>query len=319
MAALAALAAAGVFGLVLLVLRARAYAAEAERRWPAIGRFVEVEGVRLHLIERGAEAAPTLFFLHGANANAREFLPLAERLEPEHRALLLDRPGYGHSGRPRGAEHIETQARYAARALELAGAGPAILVCHSLGCGVGLRLALERPALVRGMVLIAPASHPYPGPNAWWTRLAANPLVGPLFAGLVVPSLAPLAAGAAIANTFRPAPAPKDYFAEAGVGLAFRPSAFRASAREVVATKKEYQQQAPRYGEIEAPAIILTSDKDRVVSPRRHARALAEGLQAAELVMLPNAGHMPHRTRPDAVILAIRRVAQIEAARAALM
>ncbi|MBL8549347.1 MAG: alpha/beta fold hydrolase [Hyphomonadaceae bacterium] len=310
----AALAAAGV---LWLFLNARSYVARAEARWPPIGRFIEADGLKLHIVERGAEGAPALLFLHGANANAREFLPLAEELAADHRVLVIDRPGYGYSGMRRGAQKIAAQAQVAARALESIADAPAIVVCHSLGAGVGLRLALDHPQLVRGLVLIAPASHPYPGGNAWWTKLAANLITGPLF-NPIVAAVGPAASRGAIANTFHPAPAPEDYYEEAAVGLTFRPAAFRACAREVAATKREYALQAPRYCDIDAPAIVITGDVDRVVSPKLHARGLARDLTSVELVTLPGAGHMPHRTRPDAVIKAIARVAHIEAARSVL-
>ena len=64
-----------VVGLLLiaaLIVNARAYSARVERQWPASGRFVAIDGVRLHLFEDGARDAPSIVFLHGANANARE-------------------------------------------------------------------------------------------------------------------------------------------------------------------------------------------------------------------------------------------------------
>ena len=56
-----------------------------------------------------------------------------------------------------------------------------------------------------------------------------------------------------------------------------------------------------------ANALIVV-EKDRIVSPKRHARALAADLPAAELVIAPDTGHMPHRLRTDLVLAAIRRV-----------
>jgi pimeloyl-ACP methyl ester carboxylesterase len=64
----------------------------------------------------------------------------------------------------------------------------------------------------------------------------------------------------------------------------------------------------PRYAELFTPTVIVTAEKDRIVSPKRHARALAVDLPAAELVIAPDTGHMPHRLRTDLVIAAIRRV-----------
>ena len=182
-------------------------------------------------------------------------------------------------------------------------------MAHSLGAGVALRLALDFPQLVRGLVLIAPACNPYPGKPAWWARLSATPVLGAIFCGLLIPWLGPPMSPASVANNFWPAPVPVGYLEEAGVPLIFRPRAFRASARDVV---RHRMLSSPRSSRATAsysqPPIIITAEKDNIVSPKRHARALAVDMPAAELVIAPETGHMPHRLRTDLVIAAIRRV-----------
>ncbi|MDX2236015.1 MAG: alpha/beta hydrolase [Hyphomonadaceae bacterium] len=302
---------------IVLALNSAAYGRRVEKRWPPIGRFVRVEAARLHVIERGPADAPRVLMLHGASANAREFTgAVASLLEIDHRLLIVDRPGYGYSSRPPGSRRLAVQARLMAALLEQDAPRGAVVVAHSLGAAVALRLALDRPDLVRGLVLAAPASHPYPGGNAWWATLAATPVLGHAFAYGVVP-LASGASVGAVRNTFRPARPPPTYADDAGVPLAFRGGAFRASALDVTASREEFAAQAPRYPDIWQPAIIITGDRDRVVSPRIHARALAEDLPAAELVTTPGVGHMPHQKRPDLIAAAVRRVAEIDAARAA--
>lgn len=303
--------------LIALYANGRDYARHVEARWPPLGRFVDVDGVRLHLIERGPADAPAILLLHGANANAREFLSLAPFLEESRRLIIVDRPGYGFSSRPRGAHEIGVQAALFAQLLEQENISDAIALGHSLGCGYALRLAAERGDLIAGLVLIAPASHPYPGGNAWWANLAATPFIGPLFASTFVPAIAPAASRGAIKSIFAPAKPLRDYTINAGVPLAFRPRAFRASARDVTASNREYSAQQPLYEQIDAPAIIVTSDKDRVVSIRIHAQGLSRDLQASETVTLPGTGHMPHQLRPEAIVAAVARVSELAALRRA--
>lgn len=309
MAALAIAALAAIL-ITALFRNGQAYTKRVNAHWPPQGRYIDSGGARLHVLEAGDEAAPRVLLIHGASANLRElWSPLASDLTQDHRVIAFDRPGYGHSTRPRrGAQLLQTQARMAADVLRASGDGPAIVVAHSLGAAVALRLAIETPDLVRGLVLIGPASHPYPGQNAWWARLSAAPLLGDVFCGALIPWLGPVAGRAGIANNFAPSAVPATYYEDAGVGLIFRPRAFRASAVDVCATKPEFAAQAPAYAEIMIPTIIVTGDTDKVVSPKLHSRALAREMGAAELVIAPNAGHMPHRLRPDLVLSAVRRV-----------
>lgn len=303
-------AAALAAGVAALSYNSHRYARAAARRWPADGRFIDAEGARLHVREEGANGAPRLLLIHGASANLRELWgPLAPHFTDTHRVIAYDRPGMGHSTRPkRAAETLAVQARCAARVLEETGDGPALVVGHSLGAAVSLRLALDFPQLVRGLVLIAPASHPYPGDNAWWAKLSSAPIAGDIFCGLFIPLLGPPMSAASVGANFWPQATPPNYYLEAGVGLIFRPRAFRASACDVVATRREFAGQAPRYPELFHPTVIVTAEKDKIVSPKRHARTLAADLPAAELVIAPDTGHMPHRVRTDLVLGAIRRV-----------
>ncbi|MBK6705775.1 MAG: alpha/beta fold hydrolase [Caulobacteraceae bacterium] len=118
--------------------------------------------MRLHVREAGPDGAPRMLLIHGASSNLLELWgPLAEEFSPLHRVIAYDRPGMGHSTRAkRDAHTMASQARCAARVLEQTGDGPAIIVAHSLGAGVALRLALDHPHLVSGLVLIAPACNP---------------------------------------------------------------------------------------------------------------------------------------------------------------
>lgn len=303
-----------LIGVGLLLLYSLGFTAWANARWPAQGRFVAADGnVRLHVLDSATSGRPVLL-LHGASVNARDlWTSLGPGLEDRYQVMALDRPGMGHSGRPANAHLLSEQARAAARVIEDNGRGPAIVVAQSLGSATALRLALDRPDLVAGLVLIAPASHPYPGPNAWHAQLAATPVIGPIFAWLLVPVLGPPMSEAGVQGSFGPADPPTDYAGQIGLALLFRPSQFLANGQDIVATKSEFAIQAQRYGEITAPTVILTSDQDTVVSPRIHALALAQDIPAAELVTLPGAGHAPQWTRSDACIAAVDRIATMAA------
>ena len=76
-------------------------AQHAEEDDPPIGDFVTVDGVRLHYVERGS--GTPLVLLHGNVVRLQDFLVsgLIDRLAERHRVIAFDRPGFGHSERPR--------------------------------------------------------------------------------------------------------------------------------------------------------------------------------------------------------------------------
>ena len=75
---------------------------------PPAGRFVEVGGGRLHVVDIDERAEPSdddppVVLLHGASGNLEDMrLALADRLKQHHRVILLDRPGHGWSEREAG-------------------------------------------------------------------------------------------------------------------------------------------------------------------------------------------------------------------------
>ena len=75
-------------------------AATAERRNPPAGKFVEVDGVRLHYVEQG-QGEP-LVLLHGNGSMIQDFASsgLIQAASKTYHAIAFDRPGYGHSKRP---------------------------------------------------------------------------------------------------------------------------------------------------------------------------------------------------------------------------
>lgn len=286
-----------------------AYTSKVERAYPAEGEMLDVGGSTVHVIRQG-RAGPVVLMIHGASANAREFdWTLAPRLSGDMRVLMADRPGHGYSQRFDDAETLGAQARQMAGVLDqLAPGEQAVVVGHSFGGAVALRLALDRPDLVSGLVLLAPVTHDWgDGGTAWYNTLAAPPVIGPMFSQLL-PLAGPAQVKGGIDSVFKPAPAPDGYYENSALGLLFRPSNFRANARDMTALKDELAVQSARYPELAMPIVGFSGSQDTVVSPKLHIGRLKKQA-AVDLVILPDEGHMPHHGEGGAVAEAIRRLA----------
>jgi pimeloyl-ACP methyl ester carboxylesterase len=289
-------------------------AARIEAAHPPSGRFVEVEGGKLHVLELGAAASHDplpIVLVHGASGNLEDLrLALGERLAASRRVILVDRPGLGWSDRPGGAADASParQAALIAQALDRIGVARFVLLGHSLGGAVACALALAFPARVAGLVLLAPVTHPWKGGLAWYNAILSTPVLGPLFAHTIAVPLALLLLDRGVTEVFAPQPAPPDYVRRAAIRLLLRPAQFVANAQDIGALKAFVTAQAPRYGEISAPAVILTGSADTTVSPHIHARAMASAVPHARLIMLLGIGHMPHHVAADAVMAAVEQL-----------
>jgi pimeloyl-ACP methyl ester carboxylesterase len=281
---------------------------------PPTGRFVEVGGGRLHVVDIDERAQPSdddppVVLLHGASGNLEDMrLALADRLKQHHRVILIDRPGHGWSERVEDYASPARQAAMVAEALERLDIGRAIVVAHSFAGSVATALALEDPGRVAGLVLIAPVLYPWSTGIAWYYNLAATPIVGPLFAHTLVVPVGSMLMRPVATTVFAPQEAPSDYAERAAIALVLRPEAFLANARDVASLNAFVTRQSPRYASIKAPTVIITGDRDTVVSPDIHARAFAAKVPQSKLVVLEGVGHMPHHVAPDRVVAAIDEV-----------
>src|SRR3954471_7153434 len=170
-AAAAALAASALYN----AYRAR----RTEREHPPTGRFVEVGGVRLHYLEKGA--GPPVVLLHGNVVTAEDWAlsGVLDRVAARHRVVAFDRPGYGRSDRPRGSAWTAAdQAGLLRRALARLGVERPVVVGHSWGTNVALALALAEPAAVRGLVLVSGYYEPTLRADALLVAPAAVPVLG---------------------------------------------------------------------------------------------------------------------------------------------
>ena len=287
--------------MLLLLLTALCIAAYGEfysyqttRQFPPQGRMINWNGAELHVQEHGQTDGKSALLIHGASANGREFLgTLVPHLQDDFHLIIPDRPGHGHSDRPPEAHKLAEQANAMAAVLEATGTQKAIIIAHSFGSAVALRLALDHPEKVSGIIVLAPASHSWGGKTNIHNRMVANPVYGPLYARIVT-ILGPSRAQAGMENTFAPQSPPPGYADSLGLPMLFRPRTFRANGQDVSALHGELEQQELRYADLKVPLIVFSGERDRVVSPEIHAERLVETVEGARLESLPDTGHMPH-------------------------
>ena len=186
---------AGVFALSTLALAGLALrelraAHLAERRHPPLGRFLEIEGVRVHYAEWGQ--GPPVVLLHGNGTMVDDWAisGLATAASQRFRVIAIDRPGYGYTSRPRDRLWTaEAQANLIRKALARLGVERPVVVGHSWGAIVALALALDYPDEVRGLVLLGGYYFPTRRADVWAFSPPAIPVIGDVMRYTVSPPI----------------------------------------------------------------------------------------------------------------------------------
>ena len=140
-------------------------------------RVVQCDGYKLRVTTWGT-GAPHAVLLPGLSADARALAPQIRALRPLVGSVhVVDLPGFVVAPALLVKDaSFANLARYVGRVADQLGIERATFVGHSLGGGVALHLALERPDLVEGLVLLAPAAL---GRSLHWIyKLYCLPLIG---------------------------------------------------------------------------------------------------------------------------------------------
>ena len=280
-----------------------------ERQFPPTGTFVQVGGVRVHVVERGAGRPVVL--LHGLRGSTRDFeYSILDSLGTGYRAIAVDRPGYGYSERPAN-EHGSplTQAELLHATLQQLGVERPVVVGHSMAAAAALAYGVLYPGDTAAVVTLCGHVLPFDGMAGPLATLVTTPLAGPLLARTVLAPLGLLVAPALLRHVFKPQQPPAGY-ARAAALLALRPATFIASAQDRRYFDRGLRQIYRDFPGLRAPLVIVTGRADHVLSPSE-SLSLHRLVPGSEFVELPTSGHMPHFADPAAVLDAIDRAWQL--------
>jgi pimeloyl-ACP methyl ester carboxylesterase len=302
--------AATIGALALSALVNRHLAQKAVRDNPPQGQFLEINGVRLHYIERGA--GEPLVLLHGNGSMIQDFESsgLVDLAAKNHRVIVFDRPGFGHSERPRNVIWTPAaQAELINNALQRLGVSQALVLGHSWGASVALALALKHPELVRGLVLASGYYYPTARGDVVALSAPAVPLAGDVISHTLSPIVSRVMWPLVMAKIFGPRSVPKkfDGFPKE---MAVRPSQIRASAAESALMIPDAFNFQDQYKNLEMPVSIIAGEDDRLIDIDEQSSRLHADVVQSTFHRVPGTGHMVHQTATGTVMSAINEVAR---------
>lgn len=272
------------------------------RGWPnaAASRFVRAAGFDWHVQRMGA--GPSVLLLHGTGAATHSWRGLLPLLAPRADVLAVDLPGHGFSAMPPAA-HMGLPGMAADLAALLAAENmrPDIIVGHSAGAAIAIRMALDGRVAPQRIVSLNGALLPLGGMAGQIFSPMARVLVGLPF----VPALVAWRAAdrAAVTKLLADTGSRLDAQGLELYARLFRRPGHVAGTLAMMAAwdLPAFARDLPR---LAAPLTLVSALGDRTISPAT-ARRVHAMLPASHLVEWPGLGHLAHEENPQLLAILI--------------
>ena len=247
-------------------------------------RVTLANGTALHLRE-GGEGTPTTLMLHGWAVPGAVWDPVLARWPADAgRVLVPDLRGTGFSSKPREGYALEDDVNDVLALADELGLQDIVLIGHSKGGAIAQRVALERPGLVRKLVLVGPvpaSGVPLDAPTLGYFQSLCGPRDG--LQQLIV-----------MTTAGSPDPALLRALVDAMASVALESllgglDAFRTANF------------AEQIGKITAPTLVLGGSGDPVLVPAMLQAQVADKIPGARFQIMDGVGHYPQIENPDLI------------------
>lgn len=271
------------------------------------GRYISFDGFTLRVAESGA-GNQAVILVHSSLGSIEDWETVAPLLDKKYRVIAIDRPGHGYSADSPEPGSVALNARALRGLIAALGLKDVVVVGHSYGGAVALKLAIDGLPALKGLVLVAPGSSA-DFPPVLLDRLITAPWVGRGIVRMLLPLIGEtrIRAGAMMSISPNADSMPKNFF-DQHLPIWVRPGPIRTRAEQAMVFDQELAAMVPAYPGIRIPVVVLQGDADEYLPIRNGSRRLAQAISGAELETFADTGHYLQYIHPEAVAEAVTRV-----------
>jgi pimeloyl-ACP methyl ester carboxylesterase len=270
----------------------------------ADSQFIKINGVDVHYKKYG-DGEPVFILLHGFGASLFSWREVTTSLAEIGTVIAYDRPAFGLTERPMEWEgespySQDSQVELVIGLMDAMGIEKAILVGNSAGGTISMLTALKYPERVQSLILVDPAVYAGGGAPAWIRPLLGTPQMrrlGPLFARQIQ------VRGPEIIETAWHDPDKLTPEIVEGYQKPLQIENWDKALWELTISSRE-SGLAERLAELALPILVITGDDDRIV-PTEQSIRLGGEIPNAQLVVIPQCGHVPQEECPAQFMQAI--------------
>lgn len=268
-------------------------------------RFIDVGGLTVHYKTYG-QGESVFILLHGFGASTYSWREVMQPLSSIGTVIAFDRPAFGLTERPMQWDEAnpyspEFQAELVIGLMNELNVDQAILVGNSAGGAIATLTTLTYPHRVKSLVLVDAAIYNGGGTPSWAAWFIQTPQIqhiGPLIARRIQDWGLDFARSA-----WHNPDLITDEILE-GYSLPLQIDNWDRALWYLTSSSKDLDLDK-RLNELNLPVLVITGDDDQIV-PTQDSIRLASEIPGAQLVVIPNCGHVPQEECPEAFVNTIQ-------------
>jgi len=268
--------------------------------------FATINGLRVHY-KRAGSGTDTLILLHGFAASTFTWHRVMPSLSRSYTVIAYDRTGFGYTSRPMPGEWSgdspysqKAQMEQLIALMDTLGFAKAVLVGSSAGGITAALTAVNYPERIKALILVAPAIFAG-GPPEWLRLLMRTPQMkrlGPVLLRKYYTNYFEYSRKRAWYDASRLTPALMEGYRKPLQAQNWDRALWEfAFAYEALPSEEQLSS-------LKVPVLVITGENDRIVSPAA-SRHSADVIPRAQLLVIPNAGHLPQEETPAVLLKAV--------------
>jgi pimeloyl-ACP methyl ester carboxylesterase len=267
-------------------------------------QFIEINDLSVHVKTRGL-GEPVFVLLHGFGASLFSWHAVMDPISQYGTVIAYDRPAFGLTERPMtwtGENPYSSQANVdlLLGLLDHFKVQKAILVGNSAGATVSMQFTLQHPERVQALILVDPAVYEGGGGPSWLRPFYNTPEMNHL-GPLIVRSIQSSGIDLIKMAWYEPSKITPETMS--GYTKPLRADNWDRALWDFTAASQP-STLSNHLNEFTLPVLVITGDSDKIV-PTADSVRLADALPYARLVIIPQAGHVPHEEQPDDFMQAV--------------
>jgi pimeloyl-ACP methyl ester carboxylesterase len=302
-----------VIGAVALVLLAiggtvamvwepdRPVSALAARWAPPPSKFVQIDGMSVHLRDEGPAVDPVpIILIHGTSASLHTWEGWASALRSRHRVVSFDLPGFGLTGpAPSGDYSSEANVRFMRSLLNRLDIQHCVLAGNSLGGNIALATAFALPDRVDKLVLVDSGGYPTVSTSVpIGFRVARIPGLNRLMQSMLPRGLIESSLRSVYGDPAKVTPALIDRYFDMTLREGNRSALLRRFGQT------DFGSHADRISALKLPTLIIWGGRDRLIPPE-NAEHFHRDIAGSRLVVFDDLGHVPQEEDPARTVAAV--------------